>query len=66
MLLVQKNNNKRTEISRLGAMPEKETKYRRETYYEYRGGLGILDAIWGPKRDLFHILMILTNNVGKR
>ena len=49
MLLVQKNNNKRTEISRLGAMPEKETKYRRETYYEYRGGLGILDAIWGPK-----------------
>lgn len=68
MLLVQKNNNKRTEISRLGAMPEKETKYRRETYYEYRGGLGILDAIWGPKERTRSVpySVILTNNVGKR
>lgn len=48
-LIAQENSNKRAEISRLGAMPEKETKYRRETYYEYRGGLGILDAIFGPK-----------------
>lgn len=49
LLMARENINKRTEISRLGAMPEKETKYRRETYYEYRGGLGILDAIFGPK-----------------
>lgn len=49
MLIARENSNKRAEISRLGAMPEKETKYRRETYYEYRGGLGILDAIFGPK-----------------
>ena len=49
MLIAKENSNKRDEISRLGAMPEKETKYRRETYYEYRGGLGILDAIFGPK-----------------
>lgn len=49
-LIAQENSNKRAEISRLGAMPEKETKYRKETYYEYRGGLGILDAIFGPKK----------------
>ena len=49
LLMARENINKRTEISRLGAMPEKETKYRRETYYEYRGGLGILDAFFGPK-----------------
>lgn len=49
LLMARENINKRAEISRLGAMPEKETKYRRETYYEYRGGLGILDAIFGPK-----------------
>ena len=49
-LIAQENSNKRAEISRLGAMPEKETKYRRETYDEYRGGLGILDAIFGPKK----------------
>ena len=49
MLLVQENGNKRTEISRLGEMPEKEKKYRRETNYEYRGGLGFLDAFFGPK-----------------
>lgn len=48
-LIAQEDSNKRAEISRLGAMPEKETKYRSETYYEYRGGLGILDAIFGPK-----------------
>ena len=48
-LIAQENSNKRTEISRLGAMPEKETKYRRETCYEYRGGFGIIDAIFGPK-----------------
>ena len=49
-LIVQENSNKKAEISLLGAMPEKETKYRRETYYEYRGGLGsIFDVIWGPK-----------------
>lgn len=49
LLMARENINKRAEISRLGAMPEKETKYRRETYYEYRGGLGILDAFFGPK-----------------
>lgn len=49
LLMARENINKRAEISRLGAMPEKETKYRRETYYESRGGLGILDAIFGPK-----------------
>lgn len=49
LLIARENSNKRAEISRLGAMPEKETKYRRETYYEYRGGLGILDALLGPK-----------------
>lgn len=48
-LIEQENSNKRAEISRLGAMPEKEIKYRRETYYKYRNGLGILDAIFGPK-----------------
>lgn len=52
MLLVQENSNKRTEISRLGTMPEKETKYREEHCYEYRGGLGILDTIFGPKERM--------------
>lgn len=49
LTMEQENNNKRGEISRLGVMPPKKTKYRRETYYEYRGGLGVLDAIFGPK-----------------
>ena len=50
MLIAQENRNKMAEISRLGAMPEKQSKTRRETYYEYRGGLGILDAIFGPEK----------------
>lgn len=41
--------SKESEISQLGAMPGREQKYRTETYYEYRGGLGILDKIFGPK-----------------
>ena len=48
-IIDRENSNKSKEISRLGVMPEKETKYRKETYYEYRGGLGILDALFGPK-----------------
>lgn len=43
-------NMKSSEINRLGFMPEKETKYTEEVYYEDRGGLGILDFFLGPKR----------------
>lgn len=50
LLIARENSNKRAEISRLGAMPEKETKYRIKRYYEYRGGLGSLaDFLFGPK-----------------
>lgn len=48
--MAQEDVNKRAEIRRLGAMPEKETKYLEKTYNEYRGGLGILDAFFGPKK----------------
>ncbi|WP_026511921.1 dynamin family protein [Butyrivibrio sp. LC3010] len=54
-LIAQENNHKRAEISKLGTMPEKETKYRSETSYEYRGGLGILDAIFGPKEKTISV-----------
>ena len=43
-------NMKSSEINRLGSMPEKETKYKEEIYYEYRGGLGIVDFFLGPER----------------
>lgn len=39
-----------SEIRQLGSMPEKEEKYRSETYYEYRGGWGIADWLFGPKK----------------
>lgn len=48
-VIARENNNKRAEISSLGMMPEKETKYRTVTYYEDWGGFGILDALLGPK-----------------
>lgn len=38
------------EINGLGAMPGMEKKQKPDTYYEYRGGLGILDKIFGPKK----------------
>lgn len=37
------------EIRKLGAIPIIEHKYRTEKYYEKHGGLGILDALIGPK-----------------
>lgn len=42
-------DNKNKAIWNLGNKPEAERKYREETYYEYRGGIGFLDAILGPK-----------------
>jgi len=46
------NENKRAQdaaIEKLGQKPNQETKYRNETFYAYRGGLGILDFLLGPK-----------------
>ena len=45
----QKEIQKKWEITSLGEQPDALTKYREETYYENRGGLGILDALLGPK-----------------
>ena len=47
------SNNKRIknkEINNLGEMPEAQKKSRTETEYYYRGGFGILDALFGPKK----------------
>lgn len=52
VLIARENNKKRAEISSLGVMPEKETKYRNERCYEWRGGLGILDALFGPRESI--------------
>jgi len=47
-------NQKEKKISNLGCQPEveKKTTYTTEIYYdyEYRGGLGIMDKLFGPKR----------------
>lgn len=47
-------NQKEKKISNLGSQPEveKKTTYTTETYYryEYRGGFGIMDKLFGPKR----------------
>ena len=40
---------KNQKIAQLGEKPKREKKERSETYYEYRGGIGIMDAIFGPK-----------------
>ena len=48
--IVQKDSENRDAIRRIGPRPDKETKYREEEYEVFRGGLGILDAIFGPKR----------------
>lgn len=47
--IVAERSNRTVEINRLGTMPDKEIKYRPETHTEDRGGLGILDALFGPK-----------------
>lgn len=47
---ISKNNSLMNQaINRLGVMPDKKKEERPETYYEYRGGFGILDKIFGPK-----------------
>lgn len=45
-------DEKKRKILNLGVKPavEKKTTYKTEVNYEYRGGLGFLDAILGPKR----------------
>ena len=45
-------DEKKRKILNLGVMPavEKKTTYKTQVDYEYRGGLGFLDAILGPKR----------------
>lgn len=46
------SNNKKIknrEINELGEMPEAQRKSRQETERYWRGGLGILDALFGPK-----------------
>ncbi len=49
-IIEQENRNMRAEMYQLGVMPEKETKYREETYYEKRKGLGfIFDILFGEK-----------------
>lgn len=40
---------KTLEVQQIGLMPEKEKKTRTVTKFEYRGGLGILDSLFGPK-----------------
>lgn len=42
-------NEKRLRIQAMGNRPQKRTGTREETYEEYRGGFGILDALFGPK-----------------
>ena len=46
----QIDKKKKDDINRLGKKPEIETKRRTEVSYEYRGGLGILDWMFGPKK----------------
>jgi hypothetical protein len=41
--------NKENAIRGLRGRPEKVTRYRTVTYEEYHGGLGIIDALFGPK-----------------
>lgn len=52
-LLDKKEKEQQNKIQELGAQPEvkKRTEYKTKYYtaYEYRGGLGILDALLGPK-----------------
>lgn len=52
-LLDEKEQEQKKQIDRLGAQPDvvKRTEYTTEYYtdYVYRGGFGILDALFGPK-----------------
>ncbi len=43
---------KNRETEKLGSKPAVETKYRMETHYRYRGGLGVVDFIFDPKEVL--------------
>ena len=46
---------KNAKIQQLGSMPNVERKNRRVPTYENRGGLGILDAIFGPKEVIKYV-----------
>lgn len=49
------SDSKQLEVSRLGKMPEKEKRTRKETYYVDRGGFGIMDFLLGPKEKTRYV-----------
>lgn len=51
----KQDEQKRNEIWHLGARPKPERVEREEIYYENRGGLGILDAIFGEKKKTRYV-----------